>query len=112
MYRSVIENIQDVYYRSDREGRLLMTSLSGATMFGFERVEDMIGIDVQSFWVDPGERPRLISEVVKHGSVKDYVGPMRRKDGSVFWPPWRSIFTGTKSETRLGRRASSGTSPN
>ncbi len=84
MYRSVIENIQDVYYRSDREGRLLMTSLSGATMFGFERVEDMIGIDVQSFWVDPGERPRLISEVVKHGSVKDYVGPMRRKDGSVF----------------------------
>ena len=28
-YRSVIENIQDVFYRSDREGRLLMGSPSG-----------------------------------------------------------------------------------
>ncbi len=84
MYRSVIENIQEVYYRTNREGRLVLTSPSGAAMFGYERVEDILGTDVQSLWEDPGERPRLLAEVAKHGSVEDYVGPMKRRDGSVF----------------------------
>ncbi|NPU83019.1 MAG: PAS domain S-box protein [Syntrophaceae bacterium] len=84
MYRSVIENIQEVYYRTNREGLLVLTSPSGAAMFGYERVEDILGTDVQSLWEDPGERPRLLAEVVKHGSVKDYVGAMKRRDGRVF----------------------------
>jgi PAS domain S-box-containing protein len=33
MYRSVIENIQEVYYRTKRVGRLVLTSRSGAAMF-------------------------------------------------------------------------------
>jgi PAS domain-containing protein len=53
LYRSVIENIEDVFYRSDAEGRLLMTSPSGARLFGYDSVEEMIGLPLDSFWADP-----------------------------------------------------------
>jgi two-component system cell cycle sensor histidine kinase/response regulator CckA len=84
MYRSVIENIQDVFYRSDLRGWLLMGSPSGAKMFGYDTVDEMIGMSLDSFWPDPKERERLLAQVKASGSVKDYEAVLRRKDGTTF----------------------------
>jgi PAS domain S-box-containing protein len=83
-YRSVIENIQDVFYRSDAEGRLLMGSLSGARMFGYDSVDEMIGLPLDSFWSDPQERRDLIEKVKEAGSVRDFDAVLKRKDGTLF----------------------------
>ncbi|MCG6535010.1 MAG: PAS domain S-box protein, partial [Syntrophales bacterium LBB04] len=83
-YRSVIENIQDVFYRSDVKGRLLMGSPSGAIMFGYETINEMIGTNLSSFWMDPSERERLLVQLRATGSVKDFEAVLKRKDGSTF----------------------------
>ncbi len=84
MYRSVIENIQDVFYRSDDQGRLLMGSPSGARMFGFGSVDEMIGIPLDRFWPDPRRRQDLLDHIRKDGSAQDFEAVLKRKDGSVF----------------------------
>ncbi len=55
-YRSVIENIQDVFYRSDINGRLIMGSPSGVEIFGYDSMEEMIGLPLESFWANPKDR--------------------------------------------------------
>jgi PAS domain S-box-containing protein len=83
-YRSVIENIQDVFYRSDLRGCLLMGSPSGARMFGYDSVDEMIGLPLDSFWPDPEERKHLLAQMKAAGSVKDFEAVLKRKDGTVF----------------------------
>jgi len=83
-YRSVIENIQDVFYRSDRNGRLIMGSPSGVKFFGYDSLEEMIGLPLKSFWADPKDRETLVAEMKKFGRVKDYEAVLKRKDGTTF----------------------------
>lgn len=83
-YRSVIENIQDVFYRSDRNGRLLMTSPSGAETFGYDTIDEIIGIPLDSFWPDPRNRERILAQIKATGVVKDFEAMLKKKDGTTF----------------------------
>ena len=101
-YRSVIENIEDVFYRSDAEGRLLMASPSGARLFGYDSVEEMIGLALDSFWVYPEGRQRLISIVKEQGKATDFEGVLKRKDGSTFVATLSTHFYRDDNGTILG----------
>jgi PAS domain S-box-containing protein len=83
-YRSVIENIQDVFYRSDSRGCLIMGSPSGAEMFGYDTIDEMIGMPLDSFWPDSKNRERLLEKIRTTGSVKDFEAILKRKDGTTF----------------------------
>ena len=83
-YRGVIENIQDVFYRSDFRGRLIMGSPSGAEMFGYNTIGEMIGAPLDSFWPDPKDRKRLLAQIKATGSVKDFEAVLKKKDGTMF----------------------------
>ncbi len=83
-YRSVLESMEDVFYRTDTEGALVMASPSFAALFGYGSVDDAIGLDLaSSFYADPSQRERLLERLKQDGSVVDYEVEMRRLDGSV-----------------------------
>lgn len=53
-YRSVVENVQDVFYRSDNKGNLVMASPSALAMFGYDSLDEIIGKNIaDSFYKDP-----------------------------------------------------------
>ncbi len=83
-YRGVIENIQDVFYRSDLKGCLLMASPSGAKMFGYDSIDEMIGLPLDSFWPNPEDRQQLLARVKATGSANDFEAVLQRKDGAIF----------------------------
>jgi PAS domain S-box-containing protein len=83
-YRSVIDNVQDVFYRSDRNSRLIMSSPSGARVFGYESVEEMLGLPLETFWQNPHERATVLSKIRETGQVNDYEAMFVRKDGTAF----------------------------
>ncbi|MCX5819456.1 MAG: PAS domain S-box protein [Deltaproteobacteria bacterium] len=83
-YRSVIENIQDVFYRSDARGLLLMGSPSGAKMFGYDSVDEMIGLPLDIFWPDPIGRQQLLDQIKAKGSARDFEAVLLKKDGTTF----------------------------
>jgi len=56
-YRSVIEKIQDVFYRTDNEGIITMGSPSLAHVLGCGSLDECIGVPIaEKFYRDPEKR--------------------------------------------------------
>ncbi|HPX60275.1 MAG TPA: PAS domain S-box protein [Deltaproteobacteria bacterium] len=81
-YRSIIENIQDVYYRTDKDGKLIIVSPSGVTLLGYESPEELLGRHNAAFWLYPSERSAMLDILHKQGAVRDYEVVLKKKDGS------------------------------
>jgi PAS domain S-box-containing protein len=82
-YESLLDQMQDVYYRSDAEGILVRASRSFATMLGYADLSECLGRRGESFYFSPAERELFLEEINRNGSVTDYESHLRRKDGSM-----------------------------
>jgi PAS domain S-box-containing protein len=83
LYRSVIENIQDVYYRSNPEGELIMVSPSGATLLGYDSIDEILGKPIaETLYFNPGDRDEFLHSLCTNGFVRNYETRLRKKDGS------------------------------
>ena len=89
-YRSVIENIQDIYYRTDKDGNVLMASPSGASLLGYDSVNEVLGKQIATFYYDPAERTELLAGLQKTGSVSNFETRVKKKDGT-------GVFVSTNS---------------
>lgn len=70
-YRSIFENIYDVYYRTNRQGIVTEISPSLETFSGHKR-EDVIGHPVSNFYYYQSDREKLIEALKKERVVSDY----------------------------------------
>ena len=70
-YRAIFDNIQDVYYETDLDGKLLEISPSIERFVGYER-KWLIGKDVSQFYVDKNSRKRFIEDLLQNRRVSDY----------------------------------------
>ncbi|MGC8492753.1 MAG: PAS domain S-box protein [Syntrophobacteraceae bacterium] len=80
-YRSIVENIQDVFYRTDRDGHVTMASPSVYKITGVN-CEEIIGMDIQNFWIHPFEREEMLQKIRQDGVVRDYEVLVRKIDGT------------------------------
>jgi len=81
-YRSVLDNITDVYYRTDQDGRLVMFSPSGAGLLGYGSPDEIVGRKAESFYAHPAEREAFLATLREQGEVRDHEVTLLRKDGS------------------------------
>ena len=82
-YRSVIENIQDVYYRSDRDGNVVIASPSALSLFGYASLDEILGKPItETFYLDRDERKTFLDLLDRTGSVHEYETRLRKKDGT------------------------------
>jgi len=85
-YRGIIENLQDVYFRVDRENRIAMASPSATTMFRVPSAHDIVGRPVTTLWKDPARRAGFLDVLrAGGGNVQDWETEFVKFDGSVFW---------------------------
>lgn len=70
-YRSIFENIHDVYYRTNREGIVTEISPSIETYSGYKR-EEVIGLPVSNFYYYQSDREKLIETLKKDRVVTDF----------------------------------------
>jgi PAS domain S-box-containing protein len=85
-YRTIIENIQDVFFRINKENRIAMASPSAARMFGFKSADEMIGMPVLSIWKRAKDRDNYFEVLItKGGSVQGFEAELVKRDGSSFW---------------------------
>jgi PAS domain S-box-containing protein len=102
-YRHIIENIQDVFYRADLEGNLVMVSPSAAKTLGYDSVEDMLGLNIaKTFYAVREERDEFLKILEKKGVVNGYEITLKKKDGTLV-PAWVSThFYFDKNGNPLG----------
>ena len=81
-YRTILENIQDVFYRSDQDGTLVMASPSWASMLGYDSLDECLGYSIaEKFYMDPDQRKEFVDAVARNGSVSDFEVVLKKKDG-------------------------------
>jgi PAS domain S-box-containing protein len=81
LYRNIFENITDLYYRTDADGRLEMISPSCLPQTGYSR-EELLGQPVTDFYAYPAEREGLLKRLQQDGRVNDYEIILVHRDGS------------------------------
>jgi PAS domain S-box-containing protein len=85
-YRTIIETIQDVFFRIDREELIVMVSPSATQTFGYTFVSEMLGKPVLSLWKHPEERARFLErQKAQGGAVQDWEAEFVKSDGTAFW---------------------------
>jgi PAS domain S-box-containing protein len=84
-YRNLFENMPGAYYRTDREGNLIMINPEGAKLFGYNSFEDILGKNIaQHFYFTPEERKKHLKELEKNkGNLKDFELTLKKKDGTL-----------------------------
>jgi len=83
-YRNLFENMPGAYYRTDREGNLIMINPEGAKLFGYNSLEDILGKNIaQDLYFAPEERKRYLKELEKNKrNLKDFELTLKKKDGT------------------------------
>ena len=83
-YRDIIENMQDVVYRTDRNGKLVMFSQYGVKLAGYSSEKEMIGLDIAlDTYHDPKDRERFLAALAEKGHVENYPLVLKARDGKL-----------------------------
>src|SRR5665648_718864 len=83
-YRTVLETMQDAFYRADENGDLLMVSPSFARIFGFLTTAQAVGLNLaRDLYQQPDDRVAFLAALAAGaGAVADYEVTLKRVDGT------------------------------
>ncbi len=82
-YRTILESIQECFYRTDEKGTIILTSPSGAILLGYNSPDDLYGKDLaMNLYYNPADRRKFLAEIDKTGSVRNYEVILKKKDGT------------------------------
>jgi PAS domain S-box-containing protein len=81
-YRTIFENVQDVFYTTDFQGHLLTISPSIERHTAY-RPEEILGKHVRIFFIKDEDYQILDQAIATHGFLNDHEMAMKRKDGSL-----------------------------
>jgi PAS domain S-box-containing protein len=85
-FRNIIGNMQDVFYRLNRDGIITMISPYGARIVGFDSPEDICGkYTAADFYADPRERDELVRHVLQEKKVTGYPITLKDRNGNLHY---------------------------
>ncbi|MCF6178061.1 MAG: PAS domain S-box protein [Geopsychrobacter sp.] len=80
-YQRIFENLQEVYYEANLQGKLLEISPSIQAISQYTR-EELIGKSLKDLYVDSNAREHFVDRLLSTGRVKNYPIHLRDKDGT------------------------------
>ncbi len=83
--RNILDNIPDIFYRTNKDGHIIMISNAIKKVSGYEPKE-LIGKRVADLYIDPDGRSKFLKKLEENGGrIDGYEVLLRRKDGSEVW---------------------------
>lgn len=84
-YKSIINNLQDVYYRADQQGLIQDVSPSVEDVFGY-KPEETIGTALANYYAEPFTREAFLADLSRAGGVlHNYEVKGLSKEGEERW---------------------------
>jgi len=83
-FRNLFENMQDVYFRADEEGNILLINPAGVKLFGYDSKREVIGKNMAyDFYLNPEERKKNLKKIEEGGGfIKGMEVTLKKKDGT------------------------------
>lgn len=83
--RSILDNMQDTYYRTNAEGAIVRASKSALQLLGYT-ADEVVGLKLADFYVEPDGRERFLKALQSSGGViRNYESLLRHRDGRDVW---------------------------
>ncbi|MCK9151920.1 PAS domain-containing sensor histidine kinase [Methanobacterium alcaliphilum] len=92
-YRKIFENVQDIFYQTNLDGKIIEISPSIERYCGY-KPEYLIGKPVEMVYFDPEDRKELVKEIYQKGEVNDYELQLKGKNNQM-------IFVSTNAHLML-----------
>jgi len=90
--RAILDNIPDIFYRTSKDGKLLIVSGAVKKILDYEPYE-LIGKQLADLYVDPHGRSKFLKKLEENGGrISNYEALLKRKDGSEMWISTNSQF--------------------
>ena len=84
-FRRIVENLPDIFYRTDANGRIILASPYAAYVMGYE-LSEIIGQPLADFYANPEERePTLLKILEGKGEMVPVESCLLHRDGSTIW---------------------------
>jgi PAS domain S-box-containing protein len=82
-YGELFENVKDVVYISNKEGKLIDINSYGLELFGYAKKEDILRIDLsRELYANPHRRKQFQEAISKSGYVKDFEAKFKKRNGA------------------------------
>lgn len=78
-YRKIFENVQDIFYQADINGKIVEISASIERYSGY-KPEELIGMNISEVYQDPSDRNKMLKILSAKGEIEDYIIRLRTKD--------------------------------
>jgi len=78
-YRKIFENVQDIFYQADINGKIVEISPSVERYSGY-KPEELIGMNISEVYQDPSDRNKMLKILSSKGEIEDYIIRLRTKD--------------------------------
>jgi PAS domain S-box-containing protein len=83
--RGILDNMVDTFFRTDRNGRIIMVSPSISQLLG-TTTEEALGREFRSFFADPSGYDNLTDQLSRHrGELESHEMRLQRPDGVDVW---------------------------
>lgn len=84
-YRTLFENLQDVFYRANLNGDIILASPSCEKVFGYTSEEALQLNLTRDLYARPEDRQQFLDRLAAQGVVEGYELRLKRKDGAIIW---------------------------
>ena len=84
-YRSIVNNIQDVFIRIDTEFKVLMISPSAIEELKLRSLDDMFDQNIKKFWANPVDFPSFIEFLDSQLPMDDYEFQFKLNSGDAIY---------------------------
>ncbi|ATX79476.1 PAS domain S-box-containing protein [Mariprofundus aestuarium] len=83
--KNIFNSLQDAYYRTDIEGRIVMVSPSAGILMACEP-DELLGKPIAQYYLHESRREQFLCELSEgDGSVSNFEAQIRRVDGQIIW---------------------------
>lgn len=84
-YRALFDSLQDVFFRTDTQGKIILTSPSVVQLLGYTQEEACQLNMERDLFVHPEQWKNLVRAIEENRSLEEIEVLMKRWDGSVVW---------------------------
>jgi PAS domain S-box-containing protein len=81
-YRKIFENIVDVFYQVDANGKISEVSPSATRCYGYTR-DELIGMPMSMLYADVSDREKFLKKLGETGVMTDYEIVLKDKNGTL-----------------------------
>lgn len=100
--KRILDNLQDAYFQADLDGYFTIVNPRAVQMYGFDSIDQMVGLPAQTLYVNTQERNTMLENLKKHGYITDYSCQSRKKDGMIFWVSMNVQYVRDDADTIIG----------